>query len=525
MVAAGAPQALTLSQPLLGMVIRFAYRHLIVRSCMWAVVALVFSGCLTTHESIQAGGSASVVHEPPIFHFAGIDSTVASIAAALADSSFVDRQRQEEARQHTFEGRSFVAEVDSLLSAGKKLDFLKEPAKPDTTSEAAQSGAVDAFNLGAMALEEYGRADSLQAADLLEQAQHHFEQALQLNPFDAEARYWLSRVYHLRASHLGADNEHEQALEILLRLVQMHQDEHGLFAALATTYEHLEQWSQAAVMWRQAARTALDDEELDVDRDIRADSSLLMNYYVRSERAYVEEGDSRAALDVLDAAERWAAADEDLVFVADERAWILWDEGNLETRKTWDELLALSQSSPASAIEGMEALLGQLAREQAHLEVRHRLGLLYYETQQEERAAGSLQALWQDVKHGAEDAEGESASVQSSLVERIREDYGTVTYNLSHARYQEGDLRAALAYLLQSEETDCSLAAKAAFEAALLLKNNIDKALETAHRAEVRLAQLERNEQKKLLRYLVELYRRKGDRDTALNYVQKYHAL
>lgn len=501
------------------------YRHLHALACTWTVLSLGFAGCLTARDGTVAGDSTPVVPRPSVVSFAGVDSTVAQAAAALADSSFVDRERQEQATQHTSEGRTLVTAADSLLGLEEGLAFLKKPAGPDTTSAAAQAAAIEAFNQGARTLEGYAEADSLQAAELLKQAQTHFEQALQFNPFDVEARYWLSRVYHLRASHLGTYNEHEQALGILRRLAQMHQDEHGIFAALATTHEHLGQWRQAAVLWQRAARTTLDDEAFDLIGDHQPDPSLLMNYYLRSERAYVEEGDSKAALDALDAAEAWVEEGEDRAFIADERAWILWDDGNLVTRKRWDALLSLSQSEPASAIEGMEALLDRLASRQAYVEVRHRLGLLYYETQQEERAAGSLQALWQDVKHSAEEAEGGSASIQLSLIERIREDYGTVAYTLSHARYQQGDLRASLAYLLQSEETGCSLAAKAAFEAALLLKNNIEKALEAAHWAEARLAQLEGKEQKDLFRFMVELYRRRGDRGKALYYAEKYRAV
>ena len=300
----------------------------------------------------------------------------------------------------------------------------------------------------------------------------------------------------------------------------MHQDEHGIFASLATTYEHLEQWTNAGTLWQRAARIALDDEELDPEGEHQADSSLIMNYYVRSERAYVEAGSSEAALRALSEAKAWAQTADDHAFLNEEQAWLLWDDGNLETRKAWDELLSLGETEPDAAIKGMEVLLVRVARKQARDEVRHRLGLLYYKEGEQAQAVDTLQALWRDLEHEAATVEAEA-----EFAERVREDYGRVAYNLALAHYREGDLRAALAYLLQSEQTGFGQAGRAAFEVALLLRNNVDEALEAARRAEARMAQLERNEQKDLLRYMVELYRRKGDREQALRYVQKYRAL
>ncbi len=500
------------------------YRYLKPLACVLAFAILVLAGCRAAGEVTVIDVSAPMVPQPSAdgsISYAGVDSTTSQAATALADRSFVDRHRQEQAASLTNEGRALVVEADSLLHVDEDLAFLKEPTGPDTTSATTQAEAVAAFNQGAQALKSYtGEADTLQAATLLREAQAHFEQALSTNPFDTEARYWLSRVYNLRASRLGASEEHEKALEFLRRLAWMNQDEHRIFASLATTYEHLGQWTNAGVLWQRAARTALDDVELDPEGLYRADSALLMNYYVRSERAYVETRSSEAALRALSEANAWAQTVDDRSFLGEERAWILWDDGNLETRKAWDELLSLGETEPDAAIKGMEALLVRVARKQARDEVRHRLGLLYYKEGEQAQAVDTLQALWRDLEHEAATVEAEA-----EFVDRVREDYGRVAYNLALAHYREGDLRAALAYLLQSEQTGFGQAGRAAFEVALLLRNNVDEALEAARRAEARMEQLEQKEQKELFRYMVELYRRKGDRERALYYVEKYRAL
>lgn len=493
------------------------------------LLAFVVLGCSSSREAaveddVPAADTLATA-EPRINYFAGVDSSVSQAATALADSSFVNSEQQDEASDLVVEGRDLVAEADSLLVLSQDtLAFLRDPVGDDTTSAATRETALLAFNEGAQALTSYAdEGDSLEASALLEEAQSHFERALKINPFDSEARYWLARVYSLRASHLGASEEHAKALEVLLRLMQMRQDDHALWANVAKTYEYLGQWLDAARMWLTAAQVALDDVEMDPDGGRAADASVLFTYYVRGERAFVMADSSDAALRTLDEALRWAAGPDDEAFLEEERAWLLWDDGNLATRKAWDELLALVDREPEAAVVGMEDLLGQVRQRHARFEVRHRLAVLYYTTDRHERAADSLKSLWHDLVQIWLDQVASPAD--EALVERVREDYGTVTYNLALLRYREGNLRAALAYLLQSEQTGFGQAGRAALEAALMLRNNIEKALEVAERAEEKMGQLEPAEQKKLLRYMVELHRRRGDREAARRYVEKYRLL
>ena len=493
------------------------------------LLAFVVLGCSSSREAaveddVPAADTLATA-ESRIHYFAGVDSSVSAATMALADNSFVNSEQQEEASGLVVQGRDLVAEADSLLASQKDtLAFLRDPAGKDTTSAATREAALLAFNEGAQALSSYAdEADSLEAPALLEEAQAHFERALTINPFDAEARYWLARVYTLRASRLGASEEHTKALEVLLRLLQMRQDDHALWASVATTYEHLGQWLDAARTWIQAAQVALDDVEMDPDGGRAADASILFTYYVRGERAFVEADSSGAALRTLVEAAHWAAGPDDEAFLEEERVWLLWDDGNLASRKAWDELLALVEREPEVAVVGMEDLLGQVRRRHARFEVRHRLAVLYYTTDRHEQAADSLQSLWHDL---VQVQPGQVASLaDEALVERVREDCGTVTYNLALLRYREGNLRAALAYLLQSEQTGFGQSGRAALEAALMLRNNIEKALEVAERAEAKIAQLAPAEQKKLLRYMVELHRRRGDREAARRYVEKYRLL
>ena len=123
-----------------------------------------------------------------------------------------------------------------------------------------------------------------------------------------------------------------------------------------------------------------------------------------------------------------------------------------------------------------------------------------------------METLWREL----DDAEAS---------DRIREDYAIMTFNLAQMHRQEGELVEALAYLLQCEQLDGDMAGRAAMQAARLLSNNPDAALERALAAEERLDTLGPDEQKQLLKFIVELHRRLGDRDRARQYLSRLSAL
>ena len=462
--------------------------------------------------------ASSLAAEAP--HVAGVDSVIAATALALAQGSFVDSSVEEAGASRAEEGRRLAAMADSLLGGSQPL-FLRAPTGPDTMSRVVREGAILTFNEGAQALTQYAaEPDSVRAAALLQRAEGRFEEALAANPFDTEARYWLAQVYELRARRLGQSGANQESVRVLGQLHAMHQDRHDYVALLAAAYDRVETESSgvsAGVLWRRAATIASDDAALDPAGEIAPDANLIFSYLVRSGRAFARGQRSGAALEVLTAAEAWAHAQDDEAFLEEERAWILWDDGNLATRARWDELLALSHDNPEAAIRGLEALLQRVSRPQARREMRHRLALLLYSTGREEEAIMALQGLWREM--------AQEGSPEASLYGRVREDYGAMAFNIAHRRLEEGDRQAALSYLLQSEKTGFQQSARAAYQAAILLRNNVEAALGVALRAERAMEALELREQQALLRFLVELYRRKGDRERARLYVEKYRSL
>ncbi len=273
----------------------------------------------------------------------------------------------------------------------------------------------------------------------------------------------------------------------------------------------------AGALWQRAAQATIDDAVLDLDERITIDSAAAFTHIARSSRAFVQAGLSDLALEALESATAWTTLRNDQAYVNAERQWIMWDEGNLQTRVRFDALLTLAASDQEKAAFGLEALSEKVQSDGAHLEVQHELALLRYRIGHVEEAVKSLQSLWATVQG--------DASADTARHSRIREDYGIMAFNIGIARRAEGDLRAALGYLMQSEATGFSQSARAALEVSLLLSNDIAAALDAGLRAEAAMAQLRADEQKALQRHLVELFRRSGDRERAQEYVLKYQRL
>ena len=440
----------------------------------------------------------------------GVDSAVAARAAHLASSAFASAEQEAESAQLKQEGL-LLASLGAAAAA-EGMDFLPFPDSPDTTTIDAREEALRAFNEAAHLLEAYAsESDSMRAVAFLGQAQVRFEEALQANSFDEETRYWLARVYRVRASALGEEGAADDAITVLRRLFAMDRSRHDYAAILAEAVEQKEgreAKAEAASLWLMAARIAADDTLVAV---AVADSAAIFNYYVRSSRASASARQSEPALAALRLAEKWARLGEDRELVRGDRDWILWDGGNLATRSRWDSLQVLGESDAEAAAAGLQALVGEISRASARVEVRHHLALLYHSLGRDSEAAALLRRLWLESEE----------SDFAAQAHRIGEDYGTLLFNLGMERKRSGDRVAALAYLLQSEETGYTGAARSALEVALLLSNNVEAAYQAAGRAMKIMDQLDDPARQQLLRFMVELERRRGDREAALRHLRK----
>ncbi len=464
-------------------------------------------------EAVQAERSESPMQLPPL---PGVDSTLARNAFDMALRAIIEARDEELATSRRQKAETIVIAVDSMLNP---VDANVAPTGIDTVSQATQDAAVIAFNEGAVALQEASSAPGVAADSLLAVAQQHLRSALDINPWDGEARYWLARVYEIRGTRLGETGQLAEAIDVLRQLVAMHRDRHDYVAQLASMQEALDTrsaWGMAGELWRRAAGVAEDDAELGIESELTVDSTLVWNYYLRGSRAYSEARLSAPALELLEMSENWMVSADNRAVVDAEQAWILWDDGNLDTRFEWDSLTVLIDSDPTAALPGVDGLAGRIRNRSASVEVKHRAGLLRYELGMEAEAITELHLLWRGVL---------SNSAGLELDERVTEDFGVLAFNFAQQRIRTGDRRSALVYLVQSEQTGWEGAARAALQQAQLLRNSVPDALAAADRAETLSDSLSSEDLRLLYQLLVSLHRQTGDTDTARTYLERFRAV
>ncbi|MCY4205127.1 MAG: hypothetical protein OXE92_05310 [Bacteroidetes bacterium] len=443
---------------------------------------------------LTAGCSAPTVimelSEPDRPVIPGVDSIRIQTAWQLAEESFA--KDIEKAARLAEEGRELADLADSFMES------------PTASMERDTIRAIEAFNTGAELLEQFTETDSLQSLELLKAAAEKFEEALEADAFDDEARQWLAKVYKMLAERFHQSGAIQNRLRVLERLVMWNQNRHDFIALLAAAQEDLQSETYgmtAGALWERAALIALDD----VDMGFRSapDSAALFAYHVRASRAFIQADRVSLARESLNRARTWQRTESEYALIHADSVWLAWDDGNLAARKRFDALLNEAPMNPQKVVDGLLILLEEVRSEEARTDVRYQLAL---------------------AKYGS-GFEGEAIELMKDLVTEdpqrraIVDDYAIMAYNFAQQQREAGNLKDALAYLLQCASLDADIIARCAFDAALLLRNNPDAAIRYAHMAESRIEALNGNERSALIKYLAELYRRNGDRERAREYI------
>ena len=297
-------------------------------------------------------------------HWPGVDSTIALVADSLADGILISPEAIEESKRHIQKALFLKQLADSLLGTLPEL--------PDSVSSSQQIEASRAFNEGANLLIEYADLpDSTRANHMLSEATEHFVTALDINPYDEEALYWLARVHLLQPDNI------DEAITVSHRLVSLWGHRPAYITILASAYERMQTMEarfSAGALWLRAANLTVDDYRMDPDGRSVLDSSSVFSHYVQGGRAFVSAMQGEFALAALDSASLWVTREEERAYVASERRWILWDGGNLHTRVHFDSLLTLSSTDLEGAVAGMTMLMDSLHSEKAMAELKHERG-------------------------------------------------------------------------------------------------------------------------------------------------------
>ena len=465
---------------------------------------ILATGCANSRDAALPLASLPEPRAPLVLP--GVDSIYAAEAERLATVALVDNRQREAARRAVEGGVKLLDMADSLSAR-----FAAAPRAGTGPVDAdAVNQATELFNEGARVLRSSEDAPGLMQ---LIEAESAFRRALVANPHDVEAHYWLSRVYEMQYERLGQSGAVNDAIEVLQRLVEMHPHVHDYAALLAEATQASGAHEAGGGLWHRAATLVLDDAALDPSGEAVPDSALAFQYLASASTAFVDGDAGDMALAALTEARRYATSEADRAWVAAERDWISWDV-TLATRKAFDGLIVQASTDPAGAVGGLQALMGRVTHPAARHDVQHQLALTLHAMGRHADAVTQMRALWEALQ-----------AAPDALLEQVRTDYGIMTYNLAVARREEGELRSAVAYLLQSEATKWRGSARASLTLAAMLRNEPRAALQAAQRAEEGWESLEPEEQDTLLQLLIETLRRLDEREEAARYVQRYRAL
>jgi len=109
------------------------------------------------------------------------------------------------------------------------------------------------LNLGAEFLDRFKKlsdngANEKKAQEVMgfcQQAQQHLEKAIEINPFDKNARALLAITYSNLQHMFGLEKNYEKAIEILERLTRIEKGEHELFRLLGENYLAVKDYEKA----------------------------------------------------------------------------------------------------------------------------------------------------------------------------------------------------------------------------------------------------------------------------------------
>ena len=467
-----------------------------------SVVVMVFGGCAPKDVLV-----IDVAPQPePVPRLPGVDSVFTVIANSYARRSHLVDNRALEAGRRAVDGGRRLFEIADSLTVG-----ILSPSDSIQVSEEMEAESVRRYNEGAKVL-----SGGVSGLSELQSAAEQFQLALDANPYDTEALYWLSRVYELQAERMQDQGAYEDQVDVLKRLAELYPFRHDYAGLLAASYEHLgtaKAWSAAGAWWHRAAMLAQDEPALALETEIVVDTATTFVYLANASRAFIEADQGNLALASIEEAVPFAVDGESRAYLQAERDWLTWDTV-LQSRKDFDRLLGVSQTDPHGAAVGLQELLTRVSLPLARIEVQYQLGLALYNSGNSSAGVSELQGAWQEV-----------AGMDSPLRERVQQDYGLMTYSIALEQRSSGELRNALAYLLQSESTGFDGAAVSALTRSLLLRNDPEAALDAAESAQKGWQTLDVQDRLTLLEHMVDLHRRLGRREEALDYARRYREL
>lgn len=453
----------------------------------------------------------------------GVDSTVARAADSLQVFLFVDAEKERKVEQLKSKAQERLQRSDSLWA---KINQKNDVSTHDSI---AASGY---FNEGKRSLDEMSnkyaasnngeaKADDYKKIGLyLDEAASAFEKAILLNPYDADARSWLARVYSLKADRFESEKDYEKAASELENLLQLEKSKHEIYYRLAENYYKINSWQPAYNIFVEAERVLketsfmrIEDPEATLEdlNNAPVDTSILFyyRYYQGITQARLYNSDN--ANKILRSAEKLTQTEKDREAVVSYIDWINWDNGNIRGSEIRDSLLVLQNKGDyREATRGFLKLTKTLKTQKARDEIEWRAAVLEYQKiGNKDIAVERLHVL---INRTRKRPGGQPADTS---YQRYFEDYATMCYNLGLEYAQSRNWQEAYAYFLQASQINWKGQAKSNVEIAKIVQNNPDLVIQHCKLAQENEYTLSKIEKQQLYQLLSVAYLKKGMTDLA----------
>jgi len=502
------------------------------RRYIYIIISLfIISGCATpsSYTALNQSGTINSNMQSELFIPVGVDSSIAAESEALALESFVPVSEEIRAKDN------YNKAVELRVMSDTLWYYLTLDPSRHTVSEEDSINAIKTFNQGAEFILQMTALNSntiipqdeidRRHRDYVDQAIGLLEEAITLNPFDVDTRYYLAQLYAIKARRLTDSGDHQLAVEVLEKLSRTEKGDHQIFSSLADNYFELEDYELSALNFAKAREILIETGKF---TDIYAvtnsydpdDISILFLYAFYEGESYTRNKDSASALRIFEEAREYASTEEEQKAIDSWIQFINWDDGNIVSSFERDVVIELDLAGDSEAAErGYTQLVGKLSSQTAIDEIEWRLSVVQYTLGKSDLAVDRL------MKLVARTPMDENRKALEENYIRYFNDYGLICYNLGQEYIRQQDRATALKYFRQSSTVAWSNRAKANFEIANIIVNNVPDAIRFAEQAESELQQLNPEEQKALYSILNSLHRRLGDMNRAATYYEKWRSL